>query len=99
MRQIEADGFWHDTDGKLATFDTDLIQKINSIIVRKDILDTFLEQTGLQLVWLVDAEKEIHNRIQDFIRACTLRGWIVNELDIQSQVQIFNANQEEIEFD
>lgn len=45
--------------------------------------------------------KEINgiNRIQDFIRACTLRGWIVNELDIQNQVQIFNTNQEEIEFE
>ena len=61
LRQIEADGFWYDTDGKLAAFDTDLTQKINSVVVRKDILDAFLKKTGLQLVWLVDAEKEIHN--------------------------------------
>lgn len=39
------------------------------------------------------------NRIQDFIRACTLRGWIVNELDIQNQLDIYNTNQEDIEFD
>ena len=39
------------------------------------------------------------NRIQDFITACNLRGWIVNELDIQNQVEIYNANQEEILFD
>lgn len=39
------------------------------------------------------------NRIQDFISACNLRGWIVNELDVQSQVEIYNANQEEILFD
>ncbi|SCJ93326.1 type VII secretion-associated serine protease mycosin [uncultured Eubacterium sp.] len=39
------------------------------------------------------------NRIQDFISACNLRGWIVNELDVQSQVDIYNANQEEILFD
>lgn len=39
------------------------------------------------------------NRIQDFITACNLRGWIVNELDVQNQVEIYNANQEEILFD
>lgn len=39
------------------------------------------------------------NRIQDFITACNLRGWIVNELDVQNQVEIYNANQQEIVFD
>lgn len=37
-----------------------LTQKINSVVVRKDILDIFLEKIGMKLVWLVDAEKEIH---------------------------------------
>lgn len=39
------------------------------------------------------------NRIQDFITACTLRGWIVNELDIENRVELYNANQEEIVFE
>lgn len=39
------------------------------------------------------------NRIQDFIRACTLRGWIVNELDIQQKLELYNTNQEEIKFE
>ncbi len=39
------------------------------------------------------------NRIQDFIRACTLRGWIVTELNVQNQVDIYNANQEDIELE
>ena len=60
LRQIEADGFFYDKNGKLAAFDTGLTQKINSVVVRKDILDCFLSQTGLKLVWLVDAEKGIH---------------------------------------
>ena len=46
----------------LAAFDTALIQKINSVVVRKDILDIFLNKTGIRLVWLVDARKEIHAR-------------------------------------
>lgn len=45
--------------------------------------------------------KEVNdiNRIQDFIRACTVRGWIVNKLDIQNQINIYNTNQEDIVFD
>lgn len=39
------------------------------------------------------------NRIQDFVRACTLRGWIVTELDVQNQIEIYNANQEDVQFE
>ena len=39
------------------------------------------------------------NRIQDFIRACALRGWIVNELNIQNQIEVYNTSQEEIVLD
>lgn len=39
------------------------------------------------------------NRIDDFIKACTLRGFIVSELDITNQIDIYNTNQEEIIFD
>jgi len=39
------------------------------------------------------------NRIDDFIRACTLRGWIVNEIDIQNRIEVYNNNQEEIIFE
>ncbi len=60
LRQLEADGFFFDKDGKLAAFDTNLTQKIDSVVVRKDILDSFISQSGLKLVWLVDAEKEIY---------------------------------------
>lgn len=39
------------------------------------------------------------NRIDDFIRACTLRGWIVKEIDVQNRVEVYNNNQEEIIFE
>ena len=39
------------------------------------------------------------NRIQDFIMACTLRGWIVNEIDLENRLTLYNKNQEEIIFD
>lgn len=39
------------------------------------------------------------NRIHDFKTACTLRGWIVNEIEIENKVTLYNKNQEEIIFD
>ena len=60
LRQLVSDGFFYDTQGKLAAFDTALTQNVNSVVVRKDILDEFLIKTGMKLIWLVDAEKEIH---------------------------------------
>lgn len=59
-------------------------------------------RTGSRLNFgVVITLKEIKgiNRIQDFVRACTLRGWIVNELNIQNQIEIYNNNQEEIDFE
>lgn len=45
--------------------------------------------------------KEINgvNRIDDFIQRCTLRGWIVNRVDIQNRVDIYNAAEIEVDFD
>lgn len=60
LRQTVADGFFYDLDGNLAAFDTNLTQKVNSVVVRKDILDDFLTRTEMKLVWIVKAEKEIH---------------------------------------
>jgi len=39
------------------------------------------------------------NRIQEFIRLCTIRGWIVNNLEIENRVSLYNKNQANIEFD
>ena len=39
------------------------------------------------------------NRIDDFVKACTLRGFIVNRLDVQNRIEIYNSTQEEIVFD
>lgn len=60
LRQQQEEGVYYDSNGRLAAFDKDLSQKVNSVVVRKDILDAFLSKTVMKLVWLVDAEKEIH---------------------------------------
>lgn len=45
--------------------------------------------------------KEINgiNRIEDFINACNLRGWIVNKINVQNMLDIYVSAQEEIYFE
>lgn len=45
--------------------------------------------------------KEIHgvNRIDEFIQQCFLRGWIVNKIEVQNRIEIYNAAEETIDFD
>lgn len=45
--------------------------------------------------------KEINgvNRINEFINQCSLRGWLVNKVNIENRVNIYNIAQEEIEFE
>lgn len=39
------------------------------------------------------------NRIDDFVQRCSFRTWIVNRIDIEQQIDIFNAAEQEIEFE
>ena len=45
--------------------------------------------------------KEIHgvNRIDEFIKNAQLRGWLVNKIDVNSRIDIFNIAEEEIELE
>lgn len=38
------------------------------------------------------------NRIDDFIKNCSLRGWLVNKIDVENRIDIYNVAQEEIDF-
>ena len=68
-------------------------------VVSKERLSTKM-QGGLNFAAVITL-KEIQgiNRIQNFISACNLRGYIVNQLNINAQVKVYNANQEEITFE
>ena len=39
------------------------------------------------------------NRIEDFIQQAELRGWIVNRLQVEAQVELYNSLNEEIKFE
>lgn len=69
LRYGECDGAFYDENGRLAAFDTSVTGEKVGIVVRQDLLDKFLEERGLRLVWFVKAAKEIHghdNRIQRY---------------------------------
>lgn len=39
------------------------------------------------------------NRIEDFIKLCQVRGWIVNQVDIDNRLDIYNRAEEELKLD
>lgn len=45
--------------------------------------------------------KEVNgvNRIDDFIKNCSLRGWLVNKIEVENRIDIYNIAEEEIDFD
>lgn len=55
---------------------------------------------GLQF-GIVITLKEMNgiNRIDDFIKMCMARGWLVNRLDVENQLDIYVKAEEEIEFE
>ena len=61
LSQREYDTCYYDCDGHLASFALRMKDKPDRVMVRKDLLDQFLESNNLQLVWIVQAEKEIHS--------------------------------------
>lgn len=39
------------------------------------------------------------NKIEDFIQNCQLRGWLVNAIDVDNRIEIYNQSEEEIIFE
>lgn len=54
---------------------------------------------GLQFGVVVTLkEMSGENRIDDFIKLCMVRGWVVNQIDVNSRFEIYNKSEEEIDF-
>lgn len=55
---------------------------------------------GLQF-GLVITLKEMNgvNRINEFIKLCMIKGWLVTSIDIQNQIDVYNKAESEIEFE
>lgn len=38
------------------------------------------------------------NRYGDFIKLCQARGWIVNEIDVENRMEVYEQAEEDIEW-
>lgn len=59
------------------------------------------EKYGVGLKFgIVVTLKEINgvNRIDDFVKNCSLRGWLVNRIDVENRIDIYNMAEEVIDF-
>ena len=59
------------------------------------------EKYGVGLKFgIVVTLKEIDgvNRIDDFVKNCSLRGWLVNRIDVENRINIYNIAEEVIDF-
>jgi hypothetical protein len=41
----------------------------------------------------------MRDEIDDFIKLCMFRGWIVNQIDIENQFDVYNKAEEEVIFE
>lgn len=58
------------------------------------------EGRGLQFGVIVTLkEMKGVNRIDDFIKMCMVKGWIVNRLDVNNRFDVYNKAEEELDFE
>lgn len=58
LRQDVYDGYFYDQNGILVCFDAKLASIGNGLIMRKDYLEKYLSETGLELFWACYGEKQ-----------------------------------------
>ena len=39
------------------------------------------------------------NRIDEFIKLCMMKNWVVNRIDVQNRIDVYSKAEEEIEFE
>lgn len=59
LRQENADGFFYDQSGCLAVIDTEQYGGHTGIVIRKKLLDKYLEENQMSLFWVIYGEKQI----------------------------------------
>ena len=85
--------FWEKTVGQWIYIEE------KGILLTKSL--DYIEANWYTDCWKNNAEMTICNvedRIDDFIKLCMMRGWIVNRVDIENQIDVYNRAEEEIEF-
>lgn len=88
LKQILHDGYWCDETGEIVAFDTNLTHQNAGVVVRKDILDSFLSKTNLKLLWIVKGSNEVHGKNLHIVAESNWRGlWTYNNESIQGKIK------------
>lgn len=93
LQQMQADCFYYDKDNQLAAFDTKLINQKGGFVIRKDLLDQFLQRKNLQLLWLIDGAKEVHAKSLSIDRWSDWAGVLIyNNGVISGDIRMISSN-------
>lgn len=58
LSQKEYDGYFYNSTGDLVSFDGEITDTINGLVIRRDFLDKFLKENDLSVVWDFVGEKQ-----------------------------------------
>lgn len=58
LEQNEYDGYFYGKDGTLVSFDGNLANIVDGLLIRKDYLDKYLSENGFRLFWACLGEKQ-----------------------------------------
>lgn len=90
LHQEDIDGLYYDSSKRIAAFDLKISQEESGVVIRKSLLDDFLQKNNLKLIWLVRASKELHDgKDLAILRYSDRSGaYFYNNTDISSTIYI-----------
>lgn len=90
LHQEDIDGLYYDSSKRIAAFDLKISQEESGVVIRKSLLDDFLQKNNLKLIWFVRASKELHNgKDLAILRYSDRSGaYFYNNTDISSTIYI-----------
>ena len=90
LHQEDIDGLYYDSSKRIAAFDLKISQEESGVVIRKSLLDDFLQKNNLKLIWFVRASKELHDgKDLAILRYSDRSGaYFYNNTDISSTIYI-----------
>ena len=62
IKQTTHDLTYYDKEGNIAAFDTSFIcEACPGLIIRKDLIDSYLSKKNLKLIWIMLSEQQVQN--------------------------------------
>lgn len=96
LKQTKHDFTYYDKNNDIAAYDTGFINKTcPGLIIRKDLIDSYLQKKSLKLIWIMLSEQQLHN--SDGIGLEDLKQWTglctYDELKVLSSFYEIKNNQ------